>query len=100
MYNSIKQLRVPDSGEPVSLNLQDVKNVVIYGDPVISVTVYENGNPTGLTLANNGVYVLFGVTGFGGLAPSIWPNQELTTIQLNLVNNGAAPATVTVKEIY
>lgn len=100
MRNSIKQLRVQNNGQPVDLNLQDVKNVVIYGDPAISVTIYENGNPTGLNLAANGVYVLFGVTGFGGLAPSIWPNQELTTIQLNIVNNGASLATLTVKEIY
>ena len=100
MRNSIKKLRVNNSGEPVSLNLQDVKNVVIYGDPAISVTVYENGNPTGLPLAANGVYVLFGVTGFGGLAPSIWPNQEPTTIQINIINTGASAATLTVKEIY
>ena len=100
MRNNIKTLKVPNNGQPVDLNLQDVKNVVIYGDPAISVTIYENGNPTGLPLAANGVYVLFGVTGFGGLAPSIWTNEEPTTIQLNIVNNGASTATLTVKEIY
>jgi len=50
MRNSIKQLRVQNNGQPVDLNLQDVKNVVIYGDPAISVTIYENGNPAGCPL--------------------------------------------------